>query len=299
MKKVVTRKTFLKKAGAFVACAALSGCLLAGCSSSTEGADAGSSADNNAAGTEQPAEGDNVITVGASPTPHAEILNAIADDLASEGYTLEVKEYNDYILPNTALQDGELDANYFQHITYLNDFNAENGTHLVDAAGIHFEPFGLYAGKTASIDALADGATIAVPNDTTNEARALLLLEQEGLIKLKEGAGLSATVVDIAENPKNLNIQEVEAAQLPRVLNDVDMAAINGNYALEAGLSVADAIATESDEGEAAKAYVNVIAVKEGTEDSDKIKALVKALQSDVVKAYIDDTYNGAVVALF
>ena len=163
----------------------------------------------------------------------------------------------------------------------------------------HFEPFGLYAGKTASIDALADGATIAVPNDTTNEARALLLLEQEGLIKLKEGAGLSATVVDIAENPKNLNIQEVEAAQLPRVLNDVDMAAINGNYALEAGLSVADAIATESDEGEAAKAYMNVIAVKEGTEDSDKIKALVKALQSDAVKAYIDDTYNGAVVALF
>ncbi len=283
------KHSIVKKLGVVAVAGALAAFGLAGCTSG------GGSSASSAAGTTE----DTVITVGASPTPHAQILAAVSDQLAEDGYTLNVVEYNDYVLPNTALESGELDANYFQHITYLNDFNAENGTHLVDAAGIHFEPFGLYAGKTASIDALADGATIAVPNDTTNEARALLLLEQEGLIKLKEGAGLSATVVDIAENPKNLNIQEVEAAQLPRVLNDVDMAAINGNYALEAGLSVADAIATESDEGEAAKAYVNVIAVKEGTEDSDKIKALVKALQSDAVKAYIDDTYNGAVVALF
>ena len=283
------KHSIVKKLGVVAVAGALAAFGLAGCTSG------GGSSASCAAGTTE----DTVITVGASPTPHAQILAAVSDQLAEDGYTLNVVEYNDYVLPNTALESGELDANYFQHITYLNDFNAENGTHLVDAAGIHFEPFGLYAGKTASIDALADGATIAVPNDTTNEARALLLLEQEGLIKLKEGAGLSATVVDIAENPKNLNIQEVEAAQLPRVLNDVDMAAINGNYALEAGLSVADAIATESDEGEAAKAYVNVIAVKEGTEDSDKIKALVKALQSDAVKAYIDDTYNGAVVALF
>ncbi len=283
------KHSIVKKLGVVAVAGALAAFGLAGCTSG------GDSSASSAAGTTE----DTVITVGASPTPHAQILAAVSDQLAEDGYTLNVVEYNDYVLPNTALESGELDANYFQHITYLNDFNAENGTHLVDAAGIHFEPFGLYAGKTASIDALADGATIAVPNDTTNEARALLLLEQEGLIKLKEGAGLSATVVDIAENPKNLNIQEVEAAQLPRVLNDVDMAAINGNYALEAGLSVADAIATESDEGEAAKAYVNVIAVKEGTEDSDKIKALVKALQSDAVKAYIDDTYNGAVVALF
>ncbi len=283
------KHSIVKKLGVVAVAGALAAFGLAGCTSG------GGSSASSAAGTTE----DTVITVGASPTPHAQILAAVSDQLAEDGYTLNVVEYNDYVLPNTALESGELDANYFQHITYLNDFNAENGTHLVDAAGIHFEPFGLYAGKTASIDALADGATIAVPNDTTNEARALLLLEQEGLIKLKEGAGLSATVVDIAENPKNLNIQEVEAAQLPRVLNDVDMAAINGNYALEAGLSVADAIATESDEGEAAKAYMNVIAVKEGTEDSDKIKALVKALQSDAVKAYLDDTYNGAVVALF
>lgn len=287
------KSSLVKKLGVVAVAGALAAFGLAGCSGSDAGS--ASSAASSAAG----ASDDTVITVGASPTPHAEILNAVADQLAEDGYTLNVVEYNDYVLPNTALEAGDLDANYFQHITYLNDFNEENGTHLTDAADIHFEPFGLYAGKTASIDELADGATIAVPNDTTNEARALLLLEQEGLITLKDGAGLSATVVDIAENPKNLNIQEVEAAQLPRVLNDVDMAAINGNYALEAGLNVADAIATESDEGEAAKAYVNVIAVKEGTEDSEKIQALVKALQSDAVKAYIDETYDGAVVALF
>lgn len=279
-----------KKLGVVAVAGALAAFGLAGCSSNS----AASSSSSAGASSE-----DTVITVGASPTPHAEILNAVANELAEEGYTLNVVEYNDYVLPNTALESGDLDANYFQHITYLNDFNEENGTHLVDAAGVHFEPFGLYAGKTATIEELADGATIAVPNDTTNEARALLLLEQEGLIKLKDGAGLSATVVDIAENPKNLNIQEVEAAQLPRVLNDVDMAAINGNYALEAGLNVSDAIATESDEGQAAQAYVNVIAVKDGTQDSEKVQALVNALQSETVKQYIEDNYNGAVVALF
>ncbi|WP_165062253.1 MetQ/NlpA family ABC transporter substrate-binding protein [Adlercreutzia sp. ZJ154] len=280
-----------KKLGVVAVAGALAAFGLAGCSSSNGSSSASSSSGATTA--------DTTITVGASATPHAQILNAVADQLAEEGYTLSVVEYNDYVLPNTALESGELDANYFQHITYMNDFNAENGTHLVNAAGIHFEPFGLYAGKTASIDALADGATIAVPNDTTNEARALMLLEQEGLIKLKDNAGLAATVVDIAENPKNLKIQEVEAAQLPRVLGDVDMAAINGNYALEAGLNVSEAVATESDAGEAAKAYVNVVAVKEGTENSEKIQALVKALQSDTVKQYIENTYNGAVVALF
>ncbi|WP_165253242.1 MetQ/NlpA family ABC transporter substrate-binding protein [Adlercreutzia sp. ZJ304] len=280
-----------KKLGVVAVAGALAAFGLAGCSSSNGSSSASSSSGATTA--------DTTITVGASATPHAQILNAVADQLAEEGYTLSVVEYNDYVLPNTALESGELDANYFQHITYMNDFNAENGTHLVNAAGIHFEPFGLYAGKTASIDALADGATIAVPNDTTNEARALMLLEQEGLIKLKDDAGLAATVVDIAENPKNLKIQEVEAAQLPRVLGDVDMAAINGNYALEAGLNVSEAVATESDAGEAAKAYVNVVAVKEGTENSEKIQALVKALQSDTVKQYIENTYNGAVVALF
>ncbi len=285
------KSTFLKKAVAAVAVASLATLGLAGC--------AGNDASSSSAGTSAAAEDSKVIRVGASPAPHAEILGQVKDALAEKGYELEVVEYNDYILPNTALENDELDANYFQHITYLNDFNEENGTHLVDAAGIHFEPFGLYAGKTASVDALADGATVAVPNDTTNEARALLLLEQEGLIKLNEGAGLTATKQDIAENPKNLDIQEVEAAQLPRVLQDVDLAAINGNYALEAGLNVSDALATEGAESDAANAYVNVIAVKEGNELSEKTQALVEALTSDAVKQFIEANYNGAVVALF
>lgn len=282
------KSSLVKKLGAVAVVGALAAAGLAGCGSDTS-ASSSASADTE----------DTIIKVGASPTPHAEILNQVADALAEEGYTLEVVEYNDYVLPNTALEDGELDANYFQHITYLNDFNAENGTHLTDAAGIHFEPMGIYAGKTTDLSAVADGATIAVPNDATNEARALLLLEQEGLITLKDDAGLSATVVDIAENPLNLNIQEVEAAQVPRVLNDVDLAVINGNYALEAGLQVADALATESDQGQAAEAYVNVIAVKDGDQDSEKIQALVNALQSDAVKQFIEDNYNGSVVALF
>ncbi len=291
------KAVFWKRAVAVVAAGALATVGLVGCtspttsSSASSSAAASSSADSSSDGT--------VIKVGASPTPHAEILNQINDALAEEGYTLEIVEYNDYVLPNTALENDEIDANYFQHITYLNDFNEENGTHLVDATGVHFEPFGLYAGKTASLDALADGATIAVPNDTTNEARALLLLEQEGLIKLNEGAGLTATVLDIAENPKNLTIQEVEAAQLPRILPDVDLAAINGNYALQSGLQVSDALAVEGSQSDAANAYVNVIAVKEGNELSEKTQALVKAITSDSVKAYIESTYNGAVVPLF
>lgn len=262
---------------------------LAGCGSSDSTADAATSG----------ASADKTIKVGASPTPHAEILNAVKDELANDGYTLEVVEYNDYVLPNTALEDGDLDANYFQHITYLDNFNEENGTHLVSAGAIHFEPFGLYAGKTTSLDDLADGATVAVPNDTTNEARALLLLEQEGLITLKDGAGLNATVLDIEDNPKNLQIEEVEAAQLPRVLQDVDIAAINGNYALGAGLKVSDALAVESDEGEAAKAYGNVVAVKEGNENTEKTQALIKALTSDTAREYIESTYDGSVVPLF
>lgn len=289
------KSTFLKKAVAVLAVAGLATLGLAGC-----GGGSASNADSNggAASTDQ-GTNDKVIRVGASPAPHAEILGQVKDALAEKGYELEIVEYNDYILPNTALENDELDANYFQHITYLNDFNEENGTHLTDAAGIHFEPFGLYAGKTASLAELADGATIAVPNDTTNEARALMLLEQEGLIKLNEGAGLTATKNDIAENPKNLDIQEVEAAQLPRVLQDVDLAAINGNYALEAGMNVSDALAVEGSQSDAANAYVNVIAVKEGNELSEKTQALVEALTSDAVKQYIDTTYNGAVVALF
>ena len=239
------------------------------------------------------------IKVGATPAPHAAILEVVQDILAEDGYTLEIVEYDDYVTPNTSLEDGSLDANYFQHITYMNEFNAEHGTHLVSAAGIHYEPFGLYAGKCASLEELADGAQIAVPNDGTNEARALLLLEQEGLIKLKDGVGLSATKSDVAENPHNYDIVELEARLLPTTLKDVDVAVINGNYAIDAGLKVSDAIAVEAAGGAAAEAYVNVLAVKEGTESSEGIQALVKALQSDEVRAFIEETYDGAVVALF
>ena len=239
------------------------------------------------------------IKVGATPAPHAAILEVAKEILAGEGYELEIVEYDDYVLPNESLEDGSLDANYFQHITYMNEFNESKGTHMVSAAGIHYEPFGLYAGKTAALADLADGAQIAVPNDGTNEARALLLLEQEGLIKLKEGVGLSATKTDIAENPHNYDIVEMEARLLPTTLQDVDMAVINGNYAIDAGLKVSDAVAVEASTGAAAEAYVNVLAVKEGNENSETIPAVVKALQSEQVKTYIEETYEGAVVPLF
>lgn len=242
---------------------------------------------------------DNVIKVGASITPHSEILAVIKDELAAQGYTLEVVEYNDYVLPNTATESGDLDANYFQHTPYLDDFNANNGTHLVSVASVHYEPFGIYAGKTSAITDLTEGATVAVPNDTTNEARALLLLEAQGLITLKEGAGLTATKVDIVENPLNLEIMEIEAAQLARSLADVDIAVINGNYAIEGGLKVSDAIAVEAADSEAAQTYANILVVKEGNEEQEKIKVLVSALTSETVKTYIDSTYDGAVVAIF
>ena len=239
------------------------------------------------------------LKVGATPAPHAEILEVVKDLLAEQGITLEIVEFNDYIIPNNAVESGELDANYFQHITYMNEFNESNGTHLVSAAEVHYEPFGLYAGKTDSIDALADGAQIAVPNDTTNEARALLLLQQEGLITLKDGAGITATKADIAENPKNLDIVELEASQIPSRVEDVDLAVINGNYAIDAGLKVADALAVEAADGEAATAYVNVLAVKEGRENDAAIQALAQALCSDEVKTFMEETYEGAVVPVF
>lgn len=239
------------------------------------------------------------IKVGASITPHAEILAAIKDDLAAAGYELEIVEFTDYVLPNTALEGGELDANYFQHQPYLTDFNAENGTHLVSVAAVHYEPFGIYAGKTASLADLADGASIAIPNDGTNEARALLLLEAQGLIKLKEGIGLTATKLDIAENPKKLDIQEIEAAQLARALQDVDVAVINGNYAIQASLKVSDALAIEDKDSVAAETYANILVVKEGNENTEATKALVAALQSETVRQFIESTYDGAVIAKF
>ena len=242
---------------------------------------------------------DKTIKVGATPAPHAEILEIIKESLAADGWTLEIVEFDDYVLPNTALSEGQLDANYFQHITYMNNFNEEYGINMVSAAGIHYEPFGLYAGKTASIDALADGAQIAVPNDATNEARALLLLQQVGLITLAEGVGINATKSDIVANPKNIEIVEMKAELLTTTLQDVDMAVINGNYAIGAGLKVAEALAVEAADGAAADAYQNVITVMAGHENDAKIQALVKALKSDAVKAFIEKTYEGAVVPLF
>ena len=237
------------------------------------------------------------ITVAASPTPHAEILEQAKPILQAMGWTLEVKEFQDYVQPNNVVESGEFDANYFQHIPYLENFNEEQGTHLVNAGGIHYEPFGIYPGTKASLDEIAEGDTIAVPNDTTNEARALLLLQDNGILKLKDGAGLTATVLDIEENPYNVEILELEAAQVPRVKDEVAYVVLNGNYALDAGFSVAkDSLAYEKSDSDAAKTYVNVIAVKEGNENSEKIQALVSALKSDAIRQYINDTYDGAVV---
>jgi D-methionine transport system substrate-binding protein len=239
------------------------------------------------------------IKVAATPAPHAQILEVAKEVLAEEGINLEIVEFTDYVQPNMATESGDVMANYFQHIAYLDSFNADNGTHLVNVAEIHYEPYGLYPGKTATIDELSEGAKIAVPNDPSNEARALLLLEAEGLIKLKDGVGLKATKLDV-ENPLKLDIVEMEAAQLPGALSSVDMAVINGNYAIEAGLSVAkDAVATEKADSEAAALYANILAVKEGNENNEAVQALVKALKSDKVRDYINENYDGAVVPLF
>lgn len=237
------------------------------------------------------------IKIAASTTPHAEILEVAAGILEGYGYKLDVVEFEDYVQPNLVVESGEFDANYFQHIPYLDSFNEEKGTHLVNAGGIHYEPFGIYPGTKKSLDEIADGDSIAVPNDTTNEARALLLLQDNGIIKLKDGADLTATVNDIVENPHNIEIVELEAAQVARVTGEVEYVVLNGNYALEAGFSVGkDSIAYEASDSVAAKTYVNIIAVKEGNENTDKIKALVSVLRSDEIKKFIEDTYDGAVV---
>lgn len=240
---------------------------------------------------------DKVIKVAASATPHAEILEQAKPLLEAKGYDLQVTVFDDYVQPNEVVESGDFDANYFQHIPYLENFNEEQGTHLVNAGGIHYEPFGIYPGTKSSLDDIAEGDTIAVPNDTTNEARALLLLQDNGILKLKDGAGLTATVLDIEENPYNVEILELEAAQVPRVKDEVAYVVLNGNYALDAGFSVAkDALSYEKSDSDAAKTYVNIIAVKEGNENSEKIQALVAALKSDTIRQYINDTYDGAVV---
>ena len=237
------------------------------------------------------------IKIAASSTPHAEILEKAEPILEKYGYELEIVEFDDYVQPNLVVESGEFDANYFQHVPYLDSFNSEQGTHLINAGGIHYEPFGIYPGKKKSLADITDGDSIAVPNDTTNEARALLLLQDNGLLKLKDGAGLTATVNDIVENPRNIRFVELEAAQVARVVNEVEYVVLNGNYALEAGYSVAkDSIAYEASDSVAAKTYVNIIAVLSGNESSDKIKALVTVLRSDEIKQFIKDTYDGAVV---
>lgn len=239
---------------------------------------------------------DKTIKVAATAVPHAEILEQAKPLLAEQGYTLEVQVFDDYVQPNEVVESGDFDANYFQHIPYLESFNEEKGTHLVNAGGIHYEPFGLYPGKESDL-ANIENATIAIPNDTTNEARALLLLQDNGYITLKDGVGLTATVNDVVENPHNIQFVELEAAQVPRTLPEVSFGVLNGNYAMEAGLTVADdALLYESDESEATATYVNVIAVKEGNENSDKIKALVSVLKSDEIKNFINENYNGGVI---
>lgn len=291
-------------AAAILAAAALTACGTSKTAETSAAESSAAAAETSAAESSEAAEettGDlEDLTVGASPAPHAEILEAAREELAKKGYNLKIVEYTDYVQPNLALEAGDLDANYFQHTPYLNNFNKENGTDLVAAFDMHYEPFGIYAGKTASIEELKDGASIAIPNDGSNETRALLLLQDAGLIKLKDGIDPTsdATKLDITENPKNLDIQEIAAEQLPRSLADVDLAVINGNYALQADLNAAeDSLITENPDY--AKVYVNVVACRSGEENSDKIQALKKALQSDDVKKYVDETYKGAVVTVF
>lgn len=281
MKKILTLILALTMAVGLAAC----GSAEAPAEETTEGTEAGEAV---------------TLTVAATATPHAEILAQVVDVLAEQGIDLQITEYGDYVIPNTAVEEGDEDANFFQHTPYMEQFNEENGTHLVSVAKIHYEPMGIYPGMTASLEELPDGATIAVPNDVTNEARALLLLEAQGLIEVDDAAGLNATPNDITSNPKNLQFKELEAAMLPQTVEEVDLSIINSNYALQGGLNPAtDALASEDPDSDAAQTYANIIAVKEGNENNEAIQALVKALQSDAVREYINETYSGAVVPMF
>ena len=264
---------------------------------SNASSDDNAAAGNDAAGLDIVPGNGETIKIAASPVPHAEILQQAADILKDYGYELDIVEFEDYVQPNLVVESGEFDANYMEHIPYLNSFNEEQGTHIVNAGGIHYEPFGIYPGTKKSLADISDGDTVALPNDTTNEARALLLLQDNGIIKLKDGAGLTATVNDIVDNPYNVEFVELEAAQVARVIGEVSYVVLNGNYALEAGYSVGkDSIAYEASDSIAAKTYVNIIGVYEGNENTDKIKALVTVLRSDAIKQFIEDTYDGAVI---
>ncbi len=277
-------KHFTKKIIALALIAIVAVGVLAGCGNSSNSS----------------SEGDGTVTikVGASITPHSEILEQAKPILAEQGINLEIIQIEDVVTPNTGLAEGSLDANFFQHQPYLDDFNSENGTDLVSVGAVHYEPFGIYAGKVKSLAELPDGATIAVPNNTTNEARALLLLQQEGLLTLKDGVDIKATINDIASNPKNLQFKEIAPEQLVKALPDVDVAVINGNYAIEGGLKVKDALAVESDQGVAAKTYENILVVQKKDENNEAIKKLIEVLQSDEIRTYIENTYGGAVVPI-
>ena len=283
----LSRRSLIAAAAAVVGVGSLAAC--------------GTSGDTSAAGGSSAEGGSQTLTVAASPSPHAEILNDFAaDKLAEQGIALEVKEYTDYILPNQDVSAGEIDCNYFQHINYLNNYNEENGTDLVNVGKIHFEPMGVFAGKSDDLANIADGATISVPNDATNEGRALLLLQEHGVITLSESAGITATPNDIVDNPHNVEILEQEAAMLPSTLADVDFAVINGNYAIDAGLTLADAVAQESADSDVIKnEYANVIVTRPELEDDERIKALVDVLTTDEFKEYLTDTFGDSVQAAF
>ena len=283
----------MKKRFVSVIAAVLSAALLAGCG----GSGASTSASGDQAASAAGGEESKTITVAASPTPHSEILEAAKPLLAEKGYELDIKVFEDYVQPNEVVNSGEIDCNYFQHVPYLESFNEEKGTDLVVAGKIHYEPLGIYPGTKKTLEEIGDGDVIAIPNDTTNEARALLLLQFNGIIKLKDGAGITATKQDIAENPHNVEIKELEAAQIPHVKDEVAYSVMNGNYALQAGLIAAkDALSYELPDSEAAATYVNVIAVKAGNEENEGIKALVEVLKSEEIKKFIADNYDGAVV---
>ena len=253
-------------------------------------------ASDEAGETVEAAESKGTVTVAATAVPHAEILEAAKPLMEAAGWDLEIVVFTDYVQPNEVVESGDIDANYFQHVNYLNSYNEEKGTHLVNVGEIHYEPLGIYPGKESDLAAISDGAEIAVPNDTTNCARALLLLEAQGLIKLDPEAGITATEIDIIENPHNIKIVPLAAEQVARTLPDVAFGVINGNYALEAGLSTEDAVAIEADDSAAIQEYVNVIAVKEGNEENEGVKALVDVLKSEDIKKFINEKYEGSVV---
>ena len=275
--------------------------LLAGCGTESNTPATDPVSEPTSGATNTPSGELETITVGATSTPHGEILEAVRGELESLGYDLEVVIFNDYVLPNASLADGDLDANYFQHGPFLATYNAENGTDLVNAAAIHYEPMGIYPGSKTSLDELAEGDTIAIPNDGSNETRALLLLQDNGYITLADGidASSNATVLDIVDNPLNLNILEMAAENISNSLPDVAFGIINGNYALQAGLTGDDALASEDPDSDAAQTYANIVACRNGEESSEKIQALITALTSDTCREYIESTYSGAVVPIF